>query len=65
MTGGRSAAPARTAHTMVSGRVGYRFIKDKLEAGIAFYNLLGDEQREHPFGNQIGRRVLLTASGAF
>ena len=54
-----------SAHTMVSGRVGYRFIKDKLEAGIAFYNLLGDEQREHPFGNQIGRRVLLTAAGAF
>jgi hypothetical protein len=32
---------------------------------VAFYNLLGDEQREHPFGNQIGRRVLFTASGAF
>src|SRR6266446_2897816 len=43
-----------SAHTMVCGRVGYRFIKDKLEAGVAFYNLLGDEQREHPFGNQIG-----------
>ena len=53
------------AHTMVNGRVGYRWIKDKLETGVAFYNLLGDEQREHPFGNQIGRRVLFTASGAF
>jgi outer membrane receptor protein involved in Fe transport len=54
-----------SARTTVNGRVGYRFIKDKLEAGIAFYNLLGDEQREHPFGNQIGRRILLTVSGAF
>ena len=53
------------AHTMVNGRVGYRWIKDKLETGVAFYNLLGDQQREHPFGNQIGRRVLFTASGAF
>ena len=53
------------AHTMLNGRVGYRWIKDKLETGVAFYNLLGDEQREHPFGNQIGRRVLFTASGAF
>jgi iron complex outermembrane receptor protein len=53
------------AHTMINGRVGYRWIKDKLETGVAFYNLLGDEQREHPFGNQIGRRVLFTASGAF
>ena len=64
--GGVAFTPyAVSAHTMVNGRVGYRFIKDKLEAGVAFYNLLGDEQREHPFGNQIGRRVLLTASGAF
>src|SRR2546428_88197 len=64
--GGVTFTPyAVSAHTMVNGRVGYRFIKDKLEAGVAFYNLLGDEQREHPFGNQIGRRVLLTASGAF
>jgi len=53
------------AHTMVNGRVGYRLVKDKLEAGIAFYNLLGGGQREHPFGNEIGRRALLTASGAF
>src|SRR6266446_7627901 len=53
--GGVTFTPyAVSAHTMVNGRVGYRFIKDKLEAGVAFYNLLGDEQREHPFGNQIG-----------
>ncbi|TMA17132.1 MAG: tetratricopeptide repeat protein [Deltaproteobacteria bacterium] len=64
--GGVTFTPyAVPAHTMVNGRVGYRWIKDKLETGVAFYNLLGDEQREHPFGNQIGRRVLFTASGAF
>jgi iron complex outermembrane receptor protein len=53
------------AYTMINGRIGYRWIKDKLETGLAFYNLLGDEHREHPFGNQIGRRILVTASGAF
>ncbi|MGZ6142903.1 MAG: TonB-dependent receptor domain-containing protein [Myxococcales bacterium] len=53
------------AYTLVNGRVGYRWIKDKLETGVAVYNLLGDDHREHPFGNQIGRRVLFTASGSF
>jgi outer membrane receptor protein involved in Fe transport len=53
------------AYTLVNGRVGYRWVKDKLETGVAFYNLFGDEHREHPFGNRIGRRVLFTVSGAF
>jgi outer membrane receptor protein involved in Fe transport len=53
------------AYTLVNGRIGYRWVKDKLETGLAFYNLLGDGHREHPFGNQIGRRVLFTASGSF
>ena len=53
------------AYTMINGRIGYRWIKDKLETGVAVYNLLGDDHREHPFGNQIGRRILFTASGSF
>ena len=53
------------AYTLINGRVAYRFIKDKLEGGVAIYNLLGDEHREHPFGNQIGRRILGTISGSF
>jgi iron complex outermembrane receptor protein len=56
---------ALPAYTMINGRVGYRWLKDKLDTGIAFYNLLGDDHREHPFGNTIGRRVLVTASGNF
>jgi iron complex outermembrane receptor protein len=56
---------ALPAYTMINGRIGYRWIKDRLETGVAFYNLLGDDHREHPFGNQIGRRVLFTASGSF
>ena len=53
------------AYTLLNARVGYRWIKDKLDTGVAFYNLLGDDHREHPFGNQIGRRVLFTATGSF
>ena len=53
------------SYAMLNGRVGYRWIKDKLETGVAFYNLFGDDHREHPFGNRIGRRVLFTASGSF
>jgi iron complex outermembrane receptor protein len=56
---------ALPAYTLINGRVGYRWIKDRLETGVAVYNLLGDDHREHPFGNQIGRRVLVTASGSF
>ena len=53
------------AYALLNGRIGYRWIKDKLDTGVAFYNLLGDNHREHPFGNLIGRRVLFTASGSF
>ena len=53
------------AYTLVNGRIGYRWLKDKLETGLAVYNLFGEEHREHPFGNVIGRRVLFTATGSF
>ncbi len=56
---------ALPAYTLVNGRVGYRWFKDKLDTGLAVYNLLGEEHREHPFGNVIGRRILFTASGSF
>ena len=55
-----------------AGEIGWEIVPQseavglrKGEGGIFFYNLLGDDHREHPFGNQIGRRVLFTASGAF
>jgi len=53
------------AYTMLNGRVSYWWIRNRFETAVAFYNLLADEHREHPFGNQIGRRVLFTASGSF
>ncbi len=56
---------ALPAYTLVNGRIGYRVIPNKLDLGVAVYNLLDDEHREHPYGNQIGRRFTVTASGAF
>ena len=50
---------------MINGKLGYRFWNNKLEAGVAVYNLLDDEHRENPFGEKIGRRVLFPAQGAF
>src|SRR6267142_938332 len=53
------------SYTMLNGRVGYWWMRNRFETAVAFYNLLGDDHREHPFGNQIGRRVLFTASASF
>ena len=53
------------AYALLNARVGYRVVKDKLDLGLAIYNILGDEHREHPFGNKIGRRFTFSASGTF
>jgi outer membrane cobalamin receptor len=53
------------AYTLINSRIGYHLVKDKLDVGLAVYNLLGDNHREHPFGNQIGRRFTFTATGSF
>lgn len=53
------------AYTLINTRIGYRLFKDKLDLGFAVHNLLGDDHREHPFGNKIGRRFTFSASGSF
>jgi outer membrane receptor protein involved in Fe transport len=53
------------AYTLVNARLGYRFIRDRLEGGISVYNLLGDDHREHPFGSPVGRRILVSAAASF
>lgn len=56
---------ALPAYTLVNARLGYRLFRDRLDLAASVYNLLGEEHREHPFGNLIGRRVMFTATGAF
>ena len=53
------------AYTLINARLGYRFIRDRFEGGMAIYNLLGDDHREHPFATPIGRRILVSASASF
>ena len=54
-----------SAYTLINARASYHVVKDKLEVGLAVYNLLDDDHREHPFGNQFGRRVTALANGSF
>lgn len=44
---------------LVNARLGYAFLKDKsAEVSVRGYNLLGDEHRQHPIGQLIGRRFM-------
>jgi outer membrane receptor protein involved in Fe transport len=50
------------AYTLLNGRVGWRFYKDKIEISASVYNalagVLSPPPQMHPFGNQIGRRFM-------
>jgi iron complex outermembrane receptor protein len=46
------------AYTLVNASVGYRFLRNQAEVrGVAF-NLLGDQHREHPYGQVVDRRMM-------
>jgi iron complex outermembrane receptor protein len=53
---------ALPAYTLLNGRVGYRFFKDRAEVSATVFNALADVGGEppqmHPFGNRIGRRMM-------
>jgi iron complex outermembrane receptor protein len=50
------------AYTLLNGRVGYRFYRDRMEVSTTVFNALadafGDPAQQHPFGNRVGRRVM-------
>lgn len=46
-------------YTLVNARLGYRFLEDRADAAVMGFNILGLEHREHPFGQLLGRRVML------
>ncbi len=46
-------------YALVNARVGYRFLSNAAEVGVVGFNLLGLEHREHPYGQLLGRRVML------
>ena len=53
------------SYTLLNARVGYRLLDDHLDVGIAGTNLVAPEHREHPFGEPIDRRVMVTAMVSF
>ena len=50
------------AYTLLNGRVGWRFYKDRIEISTSVFNALAGvfapPPQMHPFGNQIGRRFM-------
>ncbi len=46
------------AYSLLNARLGYRFLHDHADASVMAFNLLGQEHREHPFGQLLGRRVM-------
>ncbi|MDH5492886.1 MAG: TonB-dependent receptor, partial [Myxococcales bacterium] len=48
------------SYHVLSARVGYRFADEKLDIGIVGTNLTDPGHREHPFGQPVPRRFLLT-----
>jgi iron complex outermembrane receptor protein len=46
------------AYTLLNARLGYRFLAGHAEISAVAFNLLDDAHREHPFGQEVGRRVM-------
>jgi hypothetical protein len=45
---------------MLNGRIGYRFLDDRLDLGVVGTNLAMQDKRQHPFGQPIDTRVMGT-----
>lgn len=52
-------------YALVNARVGYRFLSNQADVGIVGFNILGLEHRQHPYGQLLGRRVMVQFSYRF
>jgi iron complex outermembrane receptor protein len=52
-------------YALLNARAGYRLPGDRFEVWAAAYNALDVRHREHPFGNEIGRRVMAGVTAQF
>jgi iron complex outermembrane receptor protein len=52
-------------YVLLNARVGYRFLSNAADVGVVGFNVLGLEHREHPFGQLLGRRVMVQFSYRF
>ncbi len=50
------------AYYMINARIGFRMLADQLELGLAGYNITDNRIQQHPFGQQLSARFMLTAA---
>jgi iron complex outermembrane receptor protein len=52
-------------YTLLNARVGYSFLANQADVGVMGFNLLDVKHREHPFGQLIGRRLMMLLTYRF
>lgn len=45
------------AYTLVNARIAYAMMEEHAEISVSAFNLLNNKHREHPLGDEIGRRI--------
>jgi outer membrane receptor protein involved in Fe transport len=50
------------AYYVINARIGYRLFEDALDVGIAGYNITDHRHRQHPFGQELSARFMVTAA---
>lgn len=54
-----------SGYQLLNARVGYRLFDDRLELGVAGFNLLFQERRQHPLGQTLDTRIIGQATVRF
>ena len=52
-------------YTLLNARVGYRFLANQADISAMAFNLLDVKHRQHPFGQLVGRRVMILLTYKF
>ncbi len=52
-------------YTLLNARLGYRFLQDRADVSAMGWNLLDVRHREHPFGQLVGRRLMVLLTYKF
>ncbi|RYE84889.1 MAG: TonB-dependent receptor, partial [Myxococcales bacterium] len=54
----RTVTASVDGYVLLNARLGYRFLNNQAEASVTGFNLLGQRQSQHPYGQVIGRRFM-------
>ncbi|AKF03297.1 TonB-dependent receptor domain-containing protein [Sandaracinus amylolyticus] len=50
------------AYYLINARIGYRMLDDHLDIGIVGFNITDNRHRQHPFGQELSARFMLTVA---